>query len=603
MSNKIIELNLPALHLAQACVVQQAKRFNVVNCGRRFGKTVLGMNRLIHPALDGKPVAWFSPTNKSMADTWRMVQSILAPVTLAKSEQEKRLELINGGVIDFWSLDNPDAGRGRKYALVVIDEAALIPDLAQAWQQSIRPTLTDLRGEAWFLSTPKGMDYFKLLYDRGQDFEQEDWASWQMPTSANPYMQPEEIESARGDMTEAAFNQEYLAMFVNWEGSVFRRVTEAATATEIGRPEPGHVYVIGCDWGRSKDYTVFVVLDITAHAIARIDRSNRVDYAVQCGRLKALQEEWQPIQIIAEQNGIGQPVIEQLTHDGMRIQPFTTTNASKAQIIEGLQLAFERGDIRILNDPTLVSELVAYQGERLPSGLTRYGAPSGGHDDMVIALALAWSAVSGQHRLIYPTPDKDIVVPEFLIPAHWPRAYGLDIRWNTVAAIFGALDPESDVLYLYDEYADDGDPAVHADAICSRGEWIPGLIDPDANGRDRRDGGRLILHYQKLGLHLKYRQNSIESGILEVGQRMRSGRLKVFSSVTKYLAERRLYQFDENGQVLKEENNLQDATRCLVLGLSAMITEPEKEIEEEDEEDEFSNFNSPFYGAGGWMMR
>ena len=600
MSNKIIELNLPALHPAQVKVIQEAKRFNVVNCGRRFGKTVLGMDRLIHPALEGKPVAWFSPTNKSMADTWRMVQSILAPVTLAKSEQEKRLELINGGVIDFWSLDNPEAGRGRKYALVVIDEAALIPGLSQAWQQSIRPTLTDMRGGAWFLSTPKGMDYFKLVYDRGQDPEREDWASWQMPTSANPYIQPDEIESARLDMSEAAFNQEYQAMFVNWEGSVFRRVTEAATATEMAKPEPCHAYVIGCDWGRSKDYTVFVVLDIAAHAIVKIDRSNRVDYAVQCHRLKALQEQWHPIQIIAEQNGIGQPVIEQLTHDGMRIQPFTTSNASKALVIEALQLAFERGDIRILNDPILISELVAYQGERLPSGLIRYGAPSGGHDDIVMALALAWSAVSGQRRLIYPSPDQDVSVSEFPIPAHWPRAYGLDIRWNTAAAIWGALDPEADVLYLYSEYSDDGDPALHAAAIGSRGEWIPGLIDPEANGRDRMDGGRLIQYYQKLGLLLQYRDNSIESGILEVGQRMRSGRLKVFPSLTKYLEERRLYQFSENGLVLNERNNLQDATRCLVVGLSAFITKPEKEEEDEDEE-QFGIFNFSRLKQGRWM--
>src|SRR5258708_18855818 len=100
-----------------------------------------------------------------------------------------------------------------------------------------------------------------------------------------------------------------------------------------------------------------------------MDRSNRVDYMIQCERLKALVEQWQPIQIIAEQNSIGQPVIEQLTRDGLRIQPFTTTNASKAQAIEALALAFERGEIRILSGPGLVSELVAYQAERLPSGL------------------------------------------------------------------------------------------------------------------------------------------------------------------------------------------------------------------------------------------
>lgn len=142
-----------------------------------------------------------------------------------------------------------------------------------------------------------------------------------------------------------------------------------------------------------------------------MDRTNRVDYVVQCDRLKALSDQWQPSQIIAEQNSVGQPVIEQLTRDGLRIQPFNTTHASKAQAIDALALAFERSDIRILNDSVLVSELVAYQAERLPSGLMRYGAPGGQHDDTVMALAMAWTAVSGQHRLIYSAPDSDLLVP------------------------------------------------------------------------------------------------------------------------------------------------------------------------------------------------
>src|SRR5260370_40965146 len=121
--SKEIELQLTALHPAQWQVVQQAKRFNVVCCGRRWGKTVLGMDRLIHPALQGKPVAWFSPTYKGLADTWRQLRSTLGPVIRDKREQEKRLELINGGVVELWSLDSPDSGRGRKYAAVVVDEA------------------------------------------------------------------------------------------------------------------------------------------------------------------------------------------------------------------------------------------------------------------------------------------------------------------------------------------------------------------------------------------------------------------------------------------------------------------------------------------------
>src|SRR5579864_4681324 len=120
MSNKRIGLSLRAPHKAQMKLIHEAKRFNVVCCGRRFGKTVLGMDRLIQQALKGRPVAWFSPSNKLMSDTWRALRSTLAPVTQDKSEQEKRLELIGGGVVELWSLDGADSGRGRKYAVVVV---------------------------------------------------------------------------------------------------------------------------------------------------------------------------------------------------------------------------------------------------------------------------------------------------------------------------------------------------------------------------------------------------------------------------------------------------------------------------------------------------
>jgi hypothetical protein len=537
------------------------------------------MDRLIEAALQHKPVAWFSPTNKLMADTWRALRSTLAPITRDKSEQEKRLELIGGGVIDLWSLDSLDSGRGRKYALVVIDEAAMIPDLEAAWQEAIRPTLTDLEGSAWFLSTPKGMNYFQRLFDRGQDCEREDWASWQMPTSANPYLDSQEIEAARLDLTEAAFNQEYLALFVDWEGSVFRRVGEAATALSKTKPEAGHDYVIGCDWGRSQDYTVFVVLDITTRAVVALDRSNRVDYTIQCGRLRALNELWRPKRIIAEQNSIGQPVIEQLERDGLRIQPFTTTNASKAQAIEALALAFERADIRILNEAVLVSELVAYQAERLPSGLMRYGAPSGQHDDCVMALAIAWGSVSGRHRAVYPVPESDLLVKPFEIPAGWLRACAMYVGAGSVSAIWGALDPVSKVIYLYCEYGSRDDlPGTQAWEIQSRGRKghqprLRGVIG-FGNGAPR-DQGELIEGYRKFGLDLEPANPLVESGIAEVRQRMADGGLKVFASLTKYWEELRQYRRDETGQIVRGPGNIQDATRCLVA--SRVLRAPRKQ--------------------------
>ena len=158
------------------------------------------MDRLIHPALQGKPVAWFAPNYRLLSEVWRELQALLGPVIVNCNQQERRLELYGGGVVEMWSLDSPDAARGRAYALVVIDEAAMVADLDQAWL-SIRPMLTDLQGEAWFLSTPKGMNVFKALFDRGQDPAHKDWASWQMPTIENPYLDPGEIEAARLDMT------------------------------------------------------------------------------------------------------------------------------------------------------------------------------------------------------------------------------------------------------------------------------------------------------------------------------------------------------------------------------------------------------------------
>ena len=572
--SKNIRLELPNPHAGQLKVIKQKKRFNVLCCGRRFGKTTLGIIRLIEIALvEGKPVAWFAPNIRLLGDVWRELHKLLKGAIIKSTEQDWRIELKNGGSIEMWSLDSSDSGRGRTYALVVIDEAAIVPNLERAWEETIRPMLADYEGEAWFLSTPKGMNYFKTLFDRGQDPSFKNWASWQMPNSENPFMPSAEIEEARQG-SESAFNQEWLAQFINGEGSVFRHVVEAATIVPGGKPEAGHAYVIGCDWGRSNDPTAFVVLDLTDRKVVELVCCHREEYAMQRGRLKGLADRWKPQQIIAEKNSIGGPIIEQLRRDGLRVQAFTTTNPSKARAIEDLALALEQRDIRILNDPRLISELLACQGVQLPSGQTRYEAPSGGHDDCVMALAIAWTAVSNEGHRVFPIPDGEIVIPDRAIPDHWPRAYGIDVRWNRVTVILGALDPQSDVLYIYDEYSAEADVPVHAAAIRVIGNWIPGLMDPRANGRDQIDGEYLMQAFRKHGLVLHAIDNPLESGTLAVLQRIRSGRLKVLSCCAQFLQEFRLYHRDERGEIANGNDNFPDALRCLVNGISRMRTKP-----------------------------
>lgn len=399
-------LEFPRPHIAQQQIISEAKRFNVLCCGARFGKTTLGLDRICRPALDGYPAAWFAPTYKLLAEPWRDAITLLAPVISRQDATEHRIELITGGSLDFWTLEDADdnTARGRKYALAVIDEAAGVKNLMSVWQRLIRTRLSDYKGDAWFLSTPRGISGFKELFDRGTDPLYPEWMSWRMPTASNPHITPEEIESARHDLTEARFNQEYLAHFVNWEGAVFRRIREAVVRELQGDTRftynPIHEYVIGVDWGRSVDFTVFVVLDVTTRTVVHIDRSNQVDYSLQRGRLRALRDTWRPTAIIAEINSIGQPIIEQLGKDKVEVIPFHTSNASKSEAVEALVLAFERSEISIPDNGALISELEAFTGTVLPSGLIRYSAPEGQHDDITMALVMAWhGAFAGQHTL------------------------------------------------------------------------------------------------------------------------------------------------------------------------------------------------------------
>jgi hypothetical protein len=391
-----VQLRLPTPHPAQATIIREAKRFNVVCCGRRFGKTLLGMDRLIHPALRGRPVAWFSPTYRQLSDAWRALQSTLHAITVRRSESEHRLELRGGGLVEAWSLDNPDSGGGRAYAAVVIDEAALVADLDRAWQESIRPMLTDFKGDAWFLSTPKGTaNYFHTLFQKGHGALRSEWRSWQLPTSSNPYIDPAEIEAARQDLSDLAYSQEYKAAFVTWAGAVFRKILDAVSGT----PPAGKAAVIGVDWGPTNGYTVFVVVSDVGEVLG-IDRFRGIEYSLQRARLQAFYERHGRPTIIAESNSMGGPVIEQLARDGLRVRPFVTTNASKAEAIEALVLAFERGEIKIPNDSALIGELRSFEAKALPSGLMRYEAPTGGHDDAVMALAIAWQGVARHKNTI-----------------------------------------------------------------------------------------------------------------------------------------------------------------------------------------------------------
>lgn len=198
---------------------------------------------------------------------------------------------------------------------------------------------------------------------------------------------------------------------------------------------------------------------------------------------------------------------------------------------------------------------------------------------------------------IYPVPESDFVVDPFDIPAHWPKAYGMDVGWNRTAAVWGAWDRDTKVLYLYSEhYRGQAEPSIHAESIRSRGEWIPGVIDPASRGRNQKDGKQLLQDYIDQGLDLDIAANGVEAGLLRFWDELSTGRVKVFKNCSNWLTEFRLYRRDENGNVVKKMDHAMDATRYLIMsGRERAKVRPTKT------ENSGSTGSSGFHSSNGWM--
>lgn len=213
MSSVTVDFYLPTLHPAQKHIFENAKRFNHLRCGRRFGKTTL-IEELSSISLDGHRVGVWFPTYKDLSEVWKDLKKTYGPIIRRQNEQLKQIELVTGGLIDFWSMEEPDSGQGRKYHRAIIDEAAKAPKLYQAWENTIRPTLTDYQGDAYILSRPKGKNNgFYMIEEKHRQFD--NWAFFHFTTYDNPHISKDEIEEAKLQLDDINFRQEYLAEYVD----------------------------------------------------------------------------------------------------------------------------------------------------------------------------------------------------------------------------------------------------------------------------------------------------------------------------------------------------------------------------------------------------
>lgn len=206
-----VELLLPKPHWGQQYLLENRRRFNAIKCGRRWGKTETCQELFLESFESSHFTGYFAPTYKDLNETWKETLDNFYPVIQSKNEQLKQVIFINGAQLDFWSMEDPNSGRGRKYHRAIMDECEKALNFQSAWEQSIAPTLTDYGGDAYFLSTPKfGATFFKEIC-RYAKTKPDLWATFIYTTYDNPHIPKEEIEIMRSILPDLVFRCEYLA--------------------------------------------------------------------------------------------------------------------------------------------------------------------------------------------------------------------------------------------------------------------------------------------------------------------------------------------------------------------------------------------------------
>ena len=368
-----MRIELPNPHINQKQILECDRRFIVVMCGRRFGKSELSQIMGIKEAITGGQVAYITPTYK-LAKAF--FEKLTAALPFKNNISNLKIYCPNNGSIEFYTGERLDNLRGRKFHLVIIDEAAFIPDLESGWQNSIRPTLTDYEGKAVFLSTPRGKNFFYSMFMKQGEA---DWQSFKFTTYDNPYINTREIEDAKLQLPEVVFEQEYLANPSENSANPFGN----AYIKNCIRPVSSQQIVsYGIDLAKSVDFTVIIGLDNGGN-VAYFDRF-QMDWHNTKETIRRL-----PVApILADSTGVGDPILEDLKREGINIEGLKFTSQSKQQLMEGLAQAIQQGKIGY-PEGVIVDELDIFEYQFTANGV-RYSAPSGFHDDCVMALALAW---------------------------------------------------------------------------------------------------------------------------------------------------------------------------------------------------------------------
>lgn len=421
-SNNVGEIIIdpPAPHSKKQALIMQAflmpdLRDIFIACGTKYGKTQAASTALITAGINrpGSKWRWVAPIyEQAKVGMEDYFPKILPPAPHVDFKPGNMLIAVPqiGTTFEFWHAKNPMSLEGKAVHGYVIDEAAKCPEQTYF---SARTTTTVTKGPIMAISTPLGKNWF---YHQAMNCR--DSMEWALsrgkipdklfltaPTEENPFVPRESIERARRELPERLFRQYYGASFID-EGSVFVGTRDCLYPTTLSGIEPGPRQrwihkdaksmrvVIGADWAKSVDYTVFIAIELETRRVVGFQRFHRVPYTEAIRRLVLFSKEFEEVDIINhDKTGVGSAIDDQLNYTGLSYAGIIFSNSSKAEMVAQLITSIEQKRIFFPRWPELLSEFDSYESSMSASGLISYSAPDGKHDDIVSATMLAHAAL------------------------------------------------------------------------------------------------------------------------------------------------------------------------------------------------------------------
>lgn len=407
-------------HPGQEKFLLAKAKTKVLACGRRWGKTDACAVQVIAGLGDETPkrTLLVAPTIEQASFLFRRLRRLIEQLAnrgmwehrfpSIPAFREKKMDLVMGDhTVVARSAHSGNNLRGDEATDIIVDEAAYIK--GEIVNEILTPMMATTDGTLTMISTPNGQDHFYEAFQEGLENTDEFW-SLQAPSSDNTRVRKEFLERQKKRLSPSAYATEYEAQFVQREGYVFdRTAVEECTVDDPDWDVPGPT-IIAIDWARYEDYSALVVVRgfQSKASVLEIDRTHREEWSKQINWVSSVLERHPNARLICDTTGGGDSITAWLRtrHPEVSVRSFVFTTESKPKLVEGLVRAFEARSIQIPNHKDLKQELENFRATRTASGHIQMAAKSG-HDDLVMAIAMAVSDLPYAHRMILTTNPRD----------------------------------------------------------------------------------------------------------------------------------------------------------------------------------------------------